>query len=62
MGVRDPKNEKEFINEITKSQYISDDLIAPHPRFRTLTKNIQLRRKNNIDIRVPLFIDENTNL
>lgn len=58
MGVRDPK--KPFINEVTQSQYISDDHIAPHPRFPTLTKNIRLRRKQTVDIRVPLFIDENT--
>lgn len=47
---------------MTQSQYISDDLIAPHPRFPTLTKNIRLRRKHTVDIRVPLYIDENTNM
>jgi glutamate--cysteine ligase catalytic subunit len=62
MGVRDPKTEKTFVNTITQSQYISDDHIAPHPRFPTLTKNIRLRRKHTVDIRVPLFIDENTNI
>ncbi|CCI41029.1 unnamed protein product [Albugo candida] len=42
---------------IALSQYVSDDVINPHPRFAALTRNIRKRRKRKIDIRVPLFRD-----
>lgn len=42
------------------SDYITDGIISPHPRFSTLTRNIRLRRGTNVDIRIPLFQDENT--
>ena len=47
---------------IANSNYISDDIIAPHPRFATLTKNIRLRRQSKVKIQVPLYIDKNTKL
>eukprot|EP00168_Porphyra_purpurea_P003013 TRINITY_DN135_c0_g1_i5.p1 TRINITY_DN135_c0_g1~~TRINITY_DN135_c0_g1_i5.p1 ORF type:complete len:800 (-),score=250.75 TRINITY_DN135_c0_g1_i5:1317-3716(-) len=43
-----------------RSFYTSDDVITPHPRFRTLTRNIRFRRGGKVDIRVPLFRDERT--
>jgi len=46
--------------ESTKSDYIGDGIINPHPRFRTLTANIRQRRGENVCILVPLFRDENT--
>ena len=55
----EPK-EKKFINEITQSIYIDDDHIADHPRFRTLTKNIRLRRGRTVENYVPIFRDRNT--
>lgn len=42
------------------SDYISDALTNPHPRFGCLTRNIRLRRGRNVDIHVPLFRDEKT--
>lgn len=60
LGVRDHKKEKKFINEITQSIYIDDDHIADHPRFRTLTKNIRLRRGRTVENYVPIFRDRNT--
>ncbi|KAJ8524178.1 hypothetical protein ON010_g16940 [Phytophthora cinnamomi] len=39
------------------SDYISDDVINPHPRFATLTRNIRQRRTRKVDIRVPIFRD-----
>jgi len=45
---------------IAKSQFTSDEIIHPHHRFSTLTRNIRKRRGSNVDIRVPLFIDRNT--
>eukprot|EP00522_Entomoneis_paludosa_P000635 CAMPEP_0172473156 /NCGR_PEP_ID=MMETSP1065-20121228/68711_1 /TAXON_ID=265537 /ORGANISM="Amphiprora paludosa, Strain CCMP125" /LENGTH=961 /DNA_ID=CAMNT_0013231325 /DNA_START=177 /DNA_END=3062 /DNA_ORIENTATION=+ len=44
----------------TQSDYISDDIINPHPRFGTLTANIRQRRGSKVNIRVPLFRDVNT--
>ncbi|KAL7567602.1 hypothetical protein ACA910_000199 [Epithemia clementina (nom. ined.)] len=44
----------------TMSDYISDDIINPHPRFGTLTANIRQRRGSKVNIRVPLFRDINT--
>lgn len=43
-----------------RSFYTSDDVITPHPRFRTLSRNIRFRRGTKVDIRVPLFRDEHT--
>lgn len=45
---------------VAQSFFTSDAVISPHPRFPTLTRNIRLRRGKKVDIRVPLFIDENT--
>ena len=45
---------------IASSKYIPDECINPHPRFGALTQNIRTRRGSNVDIRVPLFKDENT--
>ncbi|KAF0702799.1 Aste57867_7749 [Aphanomyces stellatus] len=42
---------------IAKSEYISDGIINPHPRFGTLTANIRKRRTRTIDIRVPIYKD-----
>src|SRR6185437_14223579 len=45
---------------VADSDYISDGVIGAHPRFATLTRNIRTRRGSRVDIRVPLFQDENT--
>lgn len=45
---------------IARSFFVSDDVINPHPRFATLTRNIRTRRGRKVDIRVPLFIDKYT--
>mmetsp|Transcript_962 Transcript_962/g.1358 ORF Transcript_962/g.1358 Transcript_962/m.1358 type:complete len:854 (-) Transcript_962:240-2801(-) len=45
---------------VAKSDYVSDELINPHPRFATLTRNIRMRRGSKVDIRVPLFKDSKT--
>jgi len=44
-----------------ESSYCSDALINPHPRFGTLTANIRKRRGEKVNIKVPLYMDENTN-
>mmetsp|Transcript_21607 Transcript_21607/g.29681 ORF Transcript_21607/g.29681 Transcript_21607/m.29681 type:complete len:754 (+) Transcript_21607:73-2334(+) len=42
------------------SYYIPDQVINPHPRFGTLTRNIRLRRGSNVAIRIPVFKDKET--
>jgi glutamate--cysteine ligase catalytic subunit len=45
---------------IANSRFLPDGLINPHPRFGTLTRNIRLRRGQNVRINVPLFQDTKT--
>ncbi|RLN95653.1 hypothetical protein BBJ28_00007437 [Nothophytophthora sp. Chile5] len=45
---------------VAMSDYVSDAVINPHPRFATLTRNIRQRRTRKVDIRVPLFRDVHT--
>jgi glutamate--cysteine ligase catalytic subunit len=45
---------------VADSDYITDSIIGAHPRFATLSRNIRTRRGSRVDIRVPLFQDENT--
>ena len=44
----------------SKSAFVPDCVINPHPRFGALTHNIRSRRGSKVDIRVPLFQDINT--
>lgn len=58
MGVKDftfPQTDPR--GPVAMSNYVSDDVINPHPRFATLTRNIRKRRTRKVDIRVPLFKD-----
>lgn len=43
--------------DVAMSDYVSDSIINPHPRFATLTRNIRQRRTRKVDIRVPIFRD-----
>ncbi|CAN6618110.1 glutamate--cysteine ligase [Trichomonascus vanleenenianus] len=44
----------------TRSLFVSDEVINPHPRFPTLTANIRQRRGSKVAINVPIFVDKNT--
>lgn len=44
---------------ISHSLFLPDEIISPHIRFPTLTRNIRLRRGRKVVINVPIFIDEN---
>jgi len=46
--------------EVSKSLYIPDSSIQPHPRFPTLTRNIRERRGEKVMISVPAYLDKNT--
>lgn len=45
---------------VARSFFTSDDVINPHPRFPTLTRNIRTRRGDKVHIQLPLFMDKNT--
>jgi len=45
---------------IIQSLFIPDEVIFPHARFHTLTKNIRQRRGSKVEIRRPRFEDEAT--
>lgn len=40
-------------SDISGSVYIDDNVINPHPRFTTLTRNIRDRRGKKVDINIP---------
>lgn len=52
----------EECNIASRSNYILDQFTNPHPRFPTMMKNIRSRRGQKVDIRVPLYPDENTGI
>ncbi|OMH85297.1 Glutamate-cysteine ligase catalytic subunit [Zancudomyces culisetae] len=43
-----------------QSLFIPDEVINPHPRFKTLSANIRERRQAKVEINVPIFRDTNT--
>jgi glutamate--cysteine ligase catalytic subunit len=45
---------------VSRSMYIPDDCIQPHPRFPTLTANIRKRRGEKVMIAVPVYRDVRT--
>lgn len=47
---------------IAESEFLPDQLINPHTRFGTLTRNIRERRGSNVNILAPLFKDEHTDM
>jgi glutamate--cysteine ligase catalytic subunit len=53
LGVLSYPHAQDCRGDIANSEYASDKLINPHPRFGTLTKNIRSRRKRNVNILVP---------
>ena len=48
------------VNPSSRSQFVHDDLINPHPRFSTMTENIRLRRGEKVCILAPIYKDEKT--
>jgi len=60
--VRDNQEDLSRINDASKSVYTIDKSINPHPRFSGLVKSIRERRGEKVDIRVPIYKDEKTNL
>jgi glutamate--cysteine ligase catalytic subunit len=50
------------VNHASKSKYILDSTLNPHPRFRGLMQSIRERRGKKIEIYAPIYPDTNTNL
>ncbi|KAJ1836125.1 glutamate--cysteine ligase [Coemansia sp. RSA 2711] len=44
----------------SRSLFLPDEVINPHPRFRTLASNIRERRESKVQINMPVFHDLNT--
>eukprot|EP00916_Digyalum_oweni_P011392 GHVL01018964.1.p1 GENE.GHVL01018964.1~~GHVL01018964.1.p1 ORF type:complete len:767 (+),score=144.51 GHVL01018964.1:23-2323(+) len=55
-----PESYPDSQDSTSRSIFLSDDIITPHPRFKTLTGNIRRRRKAKISILVPIYKDVNT--
>jgi glutamate--cysteine ligase catalytic subunit len=49
-----------FSAPYSKSEYLPDYIVNPHPRFAALTCNIRERRGSKVDIQVPLYRDKFT--
>lgn len=45
---------------IAKSLFVPDEIINPHPRFATLTRNIRERKGRKVFINIPIFMDDFT--
>lgn len=50
-------SDQSFDAPYSRSEFVPDFVINPHPRFSTLVKNIRSRRGSKVDITVPLFQD-----
>jgi glutamate--cysteine ligase catalytic subunit len=44
LGVEGYDHSKETLGPVAASKYTQDNIINPHPRFGTLTRNIRMRR------------------
>lgn len=46
--------------QVSRSQFVGDELINKHPRYKTIFENIRRRRGRKIAINVPVFRDVKT--
>ena len=61
-SVKENKDDLTQINQYSKSQFVMDKTINRHPRFSGLVKSIRERRGKKVEIKVPIYEDENTNM
>jgi glutamate--cysteine ligase catalytic subunit len=50
------------VNKHTHQQFIPEKIASPHPRFLGLAQSIYERRGEKVNIQVPLYPDENTDM
>lgn len=55
-----PPHKTDADGDVSKSLFIPDICIQPHPRFPTLTANIRKRRGEKVMMPVPIYKDERT--
>lgn len=56
-----PSYKPEPSTSASASLFFPDEVIFPdHPRFKTLTRNIRMRRREKVAHYIPIFIDTNT--
>ena len=53
-------NTNDVNGPIANSKYLPDNVINPHPRFGALTRNIRLRKEENVNIKVPFNNNNDT--
>jgi glutamate--cysteine ligase catalytic subunit len=58
LGVKGYPHADEKLGAVANSEYVSDKIINPHPRFGTLTKNIRARRGSNVGINIERGVDD----
>lgn len=61
-AVKEHEGDLSSINESSRSKFVIDGTINPHPRFAGLVKSIREKRGEKVEIRVPLYKDEFTNM
>jgi len=52
----------EKYNECTKSKFVVETSANPHPRFLGLAQSIRERREEKVNIQIPIFKDEKTQM
>ena len=60
--VQSHKGNFEDLNKFSKSRFVLDETINSHPRFGGLVKSIRERRGTKVEIKVPIYQDEKTNM
>ena len=55
-------NDLSSLNDASKSRFVIDKSINPHPRFAGLVKSIREHRGEKVNIQIPIYEDENTNM
>ena len=53
-------NARSLSNEIQRSQFLRDDMIGHHTRYRTIHANIRSRRGRKVELNVPVYRDKKT--
>jgi len=61
-AVKDHDGDLSELNPASRSKFVVDGTINPHPRFAGLVKSIREKRGEKVEIRVPLYKDELTNM
>ena len=53
-------NAQSLSDEIQRSQFLRDDMVSPHIRYRTIHAIIRSRRGRKVEVNVPVYRDKKT--